>query len=300
MIATKKVISWSFYDWANSAFATSVMAGFFPVFFKQYWSAGVQATTSTFRLGLANSAASLMVAALAPALGAIADKGGVKMKFLLFFALTGIIMTGGMCFVGQGAWQAAVLFFVLGIIGFSVGNVFYDSLIVNVSPAGKTDMVSSLGFALGYLGGGVLFAINILMTLKPTSFGLTDAGAAGRVSFLSVAVWWAIFSIPIMIFVHEPPAQYQKSGWAMVGAGFPIVISLLGENPELSSLLSTTALAYGFGYMGMILSPVHVCLIVTNEHFKTGLTDSLIRLLKPALVVFTGTLLIYFIVRWIF
>jgi UMF1 family MFS transporter len=157
------VISWSFYDWANSAFATSVMAGFFPVFFKQYWSTGVQATTSTFRLGLANSVASLIVAALAPTLGAIADRGAAKMKFLLFFASMGIIMTGGMYFVAQGAWQLAFLLYVLGIIGFSGGNVFYDSLIVDVSPPGKTDMVSSLGFAVGYLGGGLLFAMNIFM-----------------------------------------------------------------------------------------------------------------------------------------
>jgi UMF1 family MFS transporter len=229
MIATKKVISWSFYDWANSAFATSVMAGFFPVFFKQYWSTGVQATTSTFRLGLANSVASLIVAALAPALGAIADRGGAKMKFLLFFASMGIIMTGGMYFVAQGAWQLAFLLYVLGIIGFSGGNVFYDSLIVDVSPPGKTDMVSSLGFALGYLGGGLLFAMNIFMTLKPGSFGLANASEAVRVSFLSVAIWWALFSIPVMIFVKEPPTEQKKSGWAMVGAGFRQLRTTFGE-----------------------------------------------------------------------
>jgi len=219
-IASKKVISWSLYDWANSAFATSVMAGFFPVFFKQYWSTGVEVTTSTFRLGMANSIASLVVAALAPVLGAIADRGGAKMKFLLFFAAMGIIMTGGMFFVAKGAWQAAVLLYVLGIIGFSGGNVFYDSLIVDVSPPKRTDMVSSLGFSLGYLGGGLLFAMNIFMTLKPASFGLADATEAVRISFLNVAIWWAVFSIPIIIFVKEPATAHRKSGWAMVGAGF--------------------------------------------------------------------------------
>jgi len=233
MIATKKVIAWSFYDWANSAFATSVMAGFFPVFFKQYWSTGTEVTTSTFRLGLANSIASLIVAAFAPVLGAIADRGGAKMKFLLFFASMGIIMTGGMYFVAKGAWQVAVLLYVLGIIGFSGGNVFYDSLILNVSPPGKTDMVSSLGFALGYLGGGLLFAINIFMTLKPASFGLADASAAVQVSFLSVAIWWAIFSIPVMIFVKEPPTQHQEGGWAMVSAGFRQLKTTFGEIRKL-------------------------------------------------------------------
>ena len=232
-IATKKVISWSLYDWANSAFATSVMAGFFPVFFKQFWSTGVEVTTSTFRLGLANSIASLIVAALAPILGAIADRGGAKLKFLLFFAAMGIIMTGGMFFVAKGAWQLAVLLYILGIIGFSGGNVFYDSLIVDVSPPGRTDMVSSLGFSLGYLGGGLLFAGNIFMTLKPSLFGLVDASQAVRVSFLTVATWWALFSIPVMIFVKEPPIEHQKTGWAMVGAGFRQLRTTFGEIRKL-------------------------------------------------------------------
>ena len=232
-IATKKVISWSLYDWANSAFATSVMAGFFPVFFKQYWSTGVEVTTSTFRLGMANSIASLIVAALAPVLGAIADRGGVKLKFLLFFTAMGIIMTGGMFFVAKGAWQLAVLLYVLGIIGFSGGNLFYDSLIVDVSPPGRTDMVSSLGFSLGYLGGGLLFAMNIFMTLKPVFFGLADASQAVRVSFLTVAVWWAVFSIPVMIFVKEPQIEHQKTGWAMVGAGFRQLRTTFGEIRKL-------------------------------------------------------------------
>jgi UMF1 family MFS transporter len=232
-IASKKVISWSLYDWANSAFATSVMAGFFPVFFKQYWSTGVEVTTSTFRLGMANSLASLVVAALAPVLGAVADRGGAKTKFLLFFAAMGIIMTGGMFFVAKGAWQVAVLLYVLGIIGFSGGNVFYDSLIVDVSPPDRTDMVSSLGFSLGYLGGGLLFAMNILMTLKPASFGLADATQAVRISFLNVAIWWAVFSIPIMIFVKEPATAHLRSGWAMVGAGFRQLRETFGEIRKL-------------------------------------------------------------------
>jgi UMF1 family MFS transporter len=232
-IASKKVISWSLYDWANSAFATSVMAGFFPVFFKQYWSTSVEVTTSTFRLGMANSIASLVVAALAPVLGAIADRGGAKMKFLLFFAAMGIIMTGGMFFVAKGAWQVAVLLYVLGIIGFSGGNVFYDSLIVDVSPPERTDMVSSLGFSLGYLGGGLLFAMNIFMTLKPASFGLADATEAVRISFLNVAIWWAVFSIPIIIFVKEPATAHRKSGWAMVGAGFRQLRKTFGEIRKL-------------------------------------------------------------------
>lgn len=215
----KKVISWALYDWANSAFATTVMAGFFPVFFKEYWNVGVEATTSTFRLGLANSIASLIVVAMAPLLGAIGDQGGVRKKFLFFFAAMGIVMTGSLFFVARGAWHLAVLIYIVGIIGFSGGNVFYDSLLISVAPSGKEDMVSALGFGLGYLGGGLLFACNVLMTLKPAWFGLTDVGTAVRISFLSVAIWWAIFSLPVMIWVKEPPAPRKTSGWKMINSG---------------------------------------------------------------------------------
>lgn len=215
----RKVISWALYDWANSAFATTVMAGFFPIFFKEYWNVGVEATTSTFRLGLANSIASLIIVAMAPLLGAIGDQGGVKKKFLLFFAAMGVVMTGSLFFVARGAWHIAVLIYIVGIIGFSGGNVFYDSLLISVAPSGKEDMVSALGFGLGYLGGGLLFACNVLMTLKPAWFGLTDAATAVRISFLSVALWWAIFSLPIMIWVKEPPTHRKTSGWKMVGSG---------------------------------------------------------------------------------
>jgi len=228
-LTNRNVVSWALYDWANSAFATTVMAGFFPLFFKKYWNVDVEATTSTFRLGLANSIASLIVVALAPVLGAIADQGGARKKFLLFFATMGVIMTGSLFFVAQGAWHVAVIVFVLGVIGFSGGNIFYDSLLVSVAPAGKEDMVSAVGFALGYLGGGLLFAFNVFMTLKPELFGLADAAAAVRISFLSVAAWWALFSLPVAIWVKEPPVSHKKSGWAMVTSGFQQLKSTFAE-----------------------------------------------------------------------
>lgn len=200
----KKVISWAFYDWANSAFATTVMAGFFPIFFKNYWSAGADVAESTLRLGVANSFGSLVIVALAPVLGAIADQGGAKKKFLLFFTAMGVVMTGGLYFVEQGAWQWAVLLYVLASIGFSGGNVFYDALLVSVARKEKYDVVSAVGYSFGYLGGGLLFALNVAMTLWPQSFGLADAAQAVQVSFVMVALWWTLFCIPVMLFVHEP------------------------------------------------------------------------------------------------
>jgi UMF1 family MFS transporter len=216
----KKVISWAFYDWANSAFATTVIAGFFPVFLKQYWSLDVDVTLSTFRLGAANSLASLIIVALAPILGAIADRGGAKKKFLLFFAMMGIVMTGSLFLVAGGNWPLAVLLYMFGIIGFSGSNIFYDSLIVDITGPQKVDFVSALGFAMGYLGGGLLFALNVFMTLRPELFGLEGPAAAIRISFILVAIWWALFSIPLFLFVKEPVVRDKSTGWHAIVSGF--------------------------------------------------------------------------------
>jgi UMF1 family MFS transporter len=238
IVSDKKVLSWALYDWANSAFATTVMAGFFPVFFKQYWNVGVEVTTSTFRLGVANSVASLIVVVLAPVLGTIGDLGGARKKLLLFFASMGVVMTGSLFFVARGSWQLAVLIYVLGIIGFSGGNLFYDSLLISVAPKGKEDMVSALGFGLGYLGGGLLFTFNVIMTLKPGWFGLSDSSAAVRVSFLSVAVWWAVFSLPLIFWVKEKPSDKRSSrGWKTFTGGLQQLKSTFAEVRKLRVIL---------------------------------------------------------------
>ena len=215
----RKVLSWALYDWGNSAFATTVVAGFFPVFFKQYWATGSDVTVSTFRLGLANSVASLIIVVLAPVLGAIADACGAKKRFLMFFATMGVVMSAALYFVGQGEWQFAIVLYILGLLGFSGGNIFYDALLVEVADGERLHSVSSLGFALGYLGGGLLFAGNVAMTLRPHWFGLSDAAEAVRLSFLMVAVWWAVFSIPILLFVHEADSGRREPGMSRVAGG---------------------------------------------------------------------------------
>ncbi|MBU4503311.1 MAG: MFS transporter [Proteobacteria bacterium] len=216
----KAIFAWSMYDWANSAFATTIMAGFFPIFFKQFWSTGVDATVSTARLGMANSIAGIFVALFAPILGAIADRGTSKKKFLMFFAYMGVIMTLSLHMVSRGNWPMAVILYIFATVGFSGGNVFYDSLITSVASRKKMDFVSALGFSLGYLGGGFLFALNVWMTLRPETFGFADAGEAVRFSFLSVGAWWAVFSIPLFVFVKEPVSKDAVYGVNMVKAGF--------------------------------------------------------------------------------
>jgi len=221
----KAVISWALYDWANSAFAVTVMAGFFPLFLKQYWSAGSDSAVSTFQLGAANSIGSLIIVVLAPILGAIGDRSGVRKKYLMFFTGMAIVMTGALPFVARGDWPAAIILYILALIGFSGGNIFYDSLIVNVASKEQLDRVSALGFGLGYLGGGLVFSICVLMTIWPEHFGLADATQAVRVSFGVVAGWWALFSLPLFFFVKEPVREQRSRGWSAVSAGLQQLVS---------------------------------------------------------------------------
>jgi UMF1 family MFS transporter len=225
---TKKAIfGWSMYDWANSAFATTIMAGFFPIFFKQFWSAGTDPTVSTARLGLANSLAGLSVAILAPVLGAIADKGTLKKRFLLVFAYMGAVMTSCLYMVSRGNWVLAIILYVFATIGFSGGNIFYDALITGVSSEKKMDLVSSLGFSLGYLGGGLLFALNVWITLSPGTFGFADTQEAVRFSFLCVGIWWAVFSAPLFLFVKEPKERKGYPKLNLIKAGISQLIKTL-------------------------------------------------------------------------
>jgi UMF1 family MFS transporter len=208
----KVVWGWAMYDWANSAFATTVMAGFFPLFFKQYWSQGTDPNVSTAQLGLGNSVASLVVAILAPVLGAIADKASVRKKFLILFAYLGVIMTAGLFLVGKGQWEWAILLYVTGIVGFSGSIVFYDALLPAVASETRIDYVSSLGYAMGYLGGGLLFLVNVLMTLMPERFGLPDAASAVRYAFLTVAIWWGGFTLITVYGVPEDAYRRSTTG----------------------------------------------------------------------------------------
>ena len=171
LIKDKQVFAWAMYDWANSAFATTVMAGFFPVFFKGYWSAGTDVNVSTAMLGYANSIGSLIVALISPILGAIADQSSSKKRFLIFFAYLGVLTTTCLFMVDYGQWLWAVIFYVAGSLGFAGANTFYDSLLPEVAPSHKIDYVSAKGYALGYLGGGLLFLINVLWYLSPATFG---------------------------------------------------------------------------------------------------------------------------------
>jgi len=216
----RALFSWALYDWANSAFATVVLAGFFPLFFRDYWSDGAQSADITFNLGLANAFSSLFIVIAAPMLGAIADHGGWRKKFLAWFALLGIVMTASMFWVAQGQWQMALLLFSLGSIGFMGSNIFYDSLLVSVARPKELNRTSAWGFALGYLGGGLLFAACVGMVLNHEFFGFDGKADVIRMSFVLVAVWWTLFSIPLFLWVKEKDGVSSSSMMATVKGGF--------------------------------------------------------------------------------
>lgn len=246
LASNRQVLGWALYDWANSAFATTVIAGFFPIFFREFWVTGEAATDATVRLGLANGLAGFAIALFAPLLGAIADHWGARKKLLLGFAFVGCITTAGLLLVDAGRWQLAAALYVVASIGFAGSNIFYDALLVAVAPKGREHRVSALGFSLGYLGGGTLFAINVAMTLRPELFGLADATQAVRLSFLLVALWWAGFSLPLLFWVKE------QSG---VSASF---VSAIGQG--LRQLRETLVRLRGFRH-ALIFLLAYFCYI---------------------------------------
>ncbi len=226
-IFERKTFSWAIYDWANSAFATTVVAGFFPIFLREYWSIGEEPAMTTLRLGVATSITSVLIIVLGPILGAISDCAGAKKKLLTVFAFIGVVSTACLYIVSRGDWAFALTLFVLASIGFAGGNVFYDALLINVAPTKeRIHMTSCAGYALGYLGGGILFLLNVLMVVNPAMFGFADASEALRVSFVTVAAWWAIFSIPILLFVKEAPKP-KAAGKGVVASGLSEVIETL-------------------------------------------------------------------------
>jgi UMF1 family MFS transporter len=233
----RSVYAWALYDWANSAYATTVMAGFFPLFFKEYFSASADVTVSTAQLGIANSISSLIVVLIAPLLGAIADVGGIKKKFLFLFAYLGVLMTLSLSLLGEGAWEAAVFVYVMGNIGFMGSNTFYDALLPSVAKEKEVDFVSGLGFAMGYLGGGLLFAVNVWMVQAPVFFGLSSEAAAVKLSFVSVGIWWALFSLPLLFFVKERKPAHPQKGLKVALLGYRRLLGTLKKITRLKGLL---------------------------------------------------------------
>ena len=232
----RSIVAWAFYDWANSAFATTVMAGFFPVFFSAYWAVGSSAAEGTFYLGLAISIGSAIIAILAPFLGSIADWGSYKKRLLAFFALLGAVMTASLSLLQMGNWPMAVVIYLFAMVGFAGGNTFYDALLPYVASEEKVDFVSSLGYSLGYIGGGLLFAVNVFMFLNPEWFSIVSQEQAVKLSFVMVGIWWAVFSLPILLFVKEEKSREALPLSQAIRKGMSVTINTVKSFRSLRTI----------------------------------------------------------------
>jgi MFS transporter, UMF1 family len=202
--------AWAMYDWANSAFQTTIIAAIFPIYFQKVAAADLPGPVATARFAWATTISIVIVAVVAPLLGAIADYAAVKKRFLAVFLAIGVAATGAMYFIGRGDWQLALLLFVIGNVGVAASIVFYESILPHLVGEDELDRVSAAGYAMGYIGGGVLLAINIVMMSAPGLFGFASREVAVRASFASVAIWWAVFSIPLFRQVPEPRRQLER------------------------------------------------------------------------------------------
>ena len=202
--------AWAMYDWANSAVQTTIIATIFPIYYQKVAAAGQTDAEAMGRFAWATTLAILIVAIVAPVLGAIADITAIKKKLLGAFLAGGAAACAAMFWIGPGEWKLALTLFVIVNVGVAGSIVFYESLLPHLVAQEELDRVSSAGYAIGYLGGGTLLAVNLLMIQKPELFGLPDSGVATRVALASVAVWWVVFSIPLFRRVPEPPGRLER------------------------------------------------------------------------------------------
>ena len=227
----RSIWAWTMYDWANSAFATTVMGVVLPTYFATYIAQGASVPI----WGNAVAIGSLIAALLSPILGAIADFKASKKKFMAFFIALGVISTALLWFVVEPSQQTlCIVLYILGTIGFAGSLVFYDSLLPHVAKEDEIDQVSSRGYAMGYIGGGLLLLVNAIMIFVGPSLltGMPEEDATAlmmRLSLVSVAIWWAVFSIPIFKHVSEPAARGEahEVGQNVITIAFQRIIKAL-------------------------------------------------------------------------
>jgi len=267
-MTNRKIIAWALYDWANSAFALSVLAVLFPIFLGNYWSAGDAGASVTARLAFITAAAALIVSLSAPVLGAIADAGGYRKRFLIVLALTGAVMTASLALPGQGEWPLALAIYLLASIAFYGSTVFYDSLLVDIVEPDKYDVVSTLGYALGYLGGALLLALHVWMLKSPATFGLADSSEVIKFAFISVGAWWAFFLIPLLVYVPETRNVALASG-NIVKAAFRELASTISHIRQHRNIVNFL-IAYWL-YIGGVFTVISMA---ANYGQRLGFEDS--------------------------
>src|SRR5688572_25169739 len=209
-LVTPEQRAWAWYDWANSVYFTTVITAVFPSFYATYAAAGLEPAQATARFGLITTVSVAVVAIVSPILGALADYSGIKKKLLAVFMSIGVLACASMAFITEGNIALASLLFFLGNVGVSGSLVFHDSLLPHVAKPEETDRVSAAGYAMGYVSGGLLLLINLAWILQPERFGFDSNVSAIRASFVAVAVWWAVFSLPLFKTVSEPHRSEER------------------------------------------------------------------------------------------
>ena len=286
-ILTKQVITWALYDWANSAFALSVLAVLFPLVLGNYWGVDDGGVSATIRLGWITFSASLVVFLSAPILGTIADTGGYRKRFLLLFAILGAAATAGLGFVGQGDWPLALGLYLIASVGFYSSVVFYDSLLIDVTEPRNYAFVSTLGFSVGYLGGAALLALHLWMLKSPQTFGLENATEAFSYAFISVGVWWLVFLLPLIFFVPERHSSIEVADHAIRAA----YAELKSTVHKISQYRNVTIFLAGYWlYIGGVFT---VIFMAVNYGQRLGFEDSdlVMALLIANFVGFPATLI---------
>ena len=282
----RSTFAWALYDWANSAFALSVLAVLFPLFLGVYWSADAPDAVVTSRLSFTNAIASLVVVLIAPILGTIADAGGLRKRFLLVFGLLGAASTASLAFVGESDWFIACTAFLLASVGYYGSMTFYDSLLIDVTRPNFYAFVSNLGFSLGYLGGAVLLAIHVVLLRDPAAWGLADTDAAFRLAFFSVGAWWALFMLPILALVKEQ-AEPGVIHSGFVAAAYRELRQTLGRIGQYRNVV-TFLVAYWL-YIGGVFTVISMA-VDYGRRLGFDQTDLVTALLITNLAGFPATL----------
>ncbi|MFC5702963.1 MFS transporter [Cohnella faecalis] len=280
----KAVKSWIMYDWANSAFATTIMAAVMPIYFVSEAIGGTDAGW-----GFTQTAAAIVIALLSPLLGAIADHSGNKKAFLKFFMFVGAAASILLAVPGKDDVLLASAIVILGMIGFGAGNTFYDAMLNDVASPGNRERISANGYAMGYLGGGVLLAFNIVIIQKPELVGLADSAAGSRISFISVGIWWLVFSIPLFRNVTETKKAAQERFGKKVREGLArlrVTFSEIRQYPELWKFM----IAYWFFFDG-----VNTVIVMATSYGKTIGIDT-----GPLITALLLTQFIGFPATWLF
>lgn len=290
------------YDWANSAYATTIGTAILPIYF-----ASVVVPTEGFRIGgsvypaeslwgFMVAAAAVFVFLAAPTFGAVADFAAAKKRFLLTSCYAGVIGAIGLSFMGEGDVWLTMFLFIVSQMGFLAANVFYDSFLPLISPEGKQDWVSSKGFAYGYVGGGIQFALSLGLIAGHSALGISEAQAA-RYGILMAALWWGGFALVTAFTLKEAPSdavlpdEYRRIplGLGYIAVGFSRVWETMRKVGRLKhlALFLVAFMVYNDG----IQTVIEMAAIYGKQELGLPSTALMVTLLIVQFVALAGALL---------